>query len=835
MRIDSNRNRWQHLAAAAGALVLLGQSTLALAVVPVVKTVPWVATNPLIPHDTWSGKQITLKGTCEQCAAFNYSWDFGDGSPVANGVVGDPYAVEATHTYVGNAGDIFTARLTVTDPGTGDSANATYFVQILDQTLPVEVNVAIDEGLWYLHKRMSRFTCGTAPLACGTWEGIGLPTATPEPMIDPVNATAFLVNGHSEGGAASNPYTETVQRAMRRVFEELEVVNLSVQNTPAGSFNPDTNGNNIGLEARDVDPPYQGGSFIDAIVATGTPAAVTQTGIAQVIGRTYADVAQDMVDAYAFGQTDGTGSAVHGGWVYSWYNNSGNGTTDNSANQWAVIGMLAAERNFGLTIPAQVKTNNVAGTINTTQAANGSFGYRDTSPIWGPYAVTPSGMVQMAFNGIGRGDNRWDRAENFMRTNFCNGGGAASAVRDYYYGLFSFTKSMLLHDVNGDGVAEPIDDLECRGSSPCGLADIDWYAAQTTDGDQCDGVARTLVSEQNAAGYWNGNNYTSSQYAFETAWAIIMLNRTVFESGLPVAACEIKPNPSVAGQLVTLDGTGSFHQDPASSIVTWEWDVDDDGVFDFSGPLVNNVSLPPIVAQYPITLRVTDDATPPLTDETICIADVNTPPIAPTADAGGPYVFCPVSQPWFIDGSASINPDEGVSEPGQPGDTIQAYEWDLDGDGQFDDAAGVQPDVTAYFTGQGPGDYLVQLRVTDTTATSFPSSGFGDLSDTNSAQVSVKDALDPACDCIDNVAARPKRGKVQLTWTDSGAPQYKVYRSTTAGGPYGLIGITSSDYSTFLDANVVNGTTYHYVVRPAGFDLAELCQSNEASATPGGR
>ena len=41
------------------ALSLIGSFTLAAslwAVPPVVKTVRWVASNPLIPHDTWSGK-----------------------------------------------------------------------------------------------------------------------------------------------------------------------------------------------------------------------------------------------------------------------------------------------------------------------------------------------------------------------------------------------------------------------------------------------------------------------------------------------------------------------------------------------------------------------------------------------------------------------------------------------------------------------------------------------------------------------------------------------------------------------------------------------------------
>ena len=51
-----------------------------LSAAPVVKTVPWVATNPLVPHDTYAGKEITLKATTDsQGANFTYTWDFGDG------------------------------------------------------------------------------------------------------------------------------------------------------------------------------------------------------------------------------------------------------------------------------------------------------------------------------------------------------------------------------------------------------------------------------------------------------------------------------------------------------------------------------------------------------------------------------------------------------------------------------------------------------------------------------------------------------------------------------------------------------------------------------------
>jgi hypothetical protein len=234
-----------------------------------------------------------------------------------------------------------------------------------------------------------------------------------------------------------------------------------------------------------------------------------------------------------------------------------------------------------------------------------------------------------------------------------------------------------------------------------------------------------------------------------------------------------------------------------------------------------------------VGLRVTDNADPEKEDTTTINVRVTTPPVAPTADADGPYVFCPQNQPWFLDGTGSVNPDEGGGEPGMPGDTIQTYAWELNGDNAFDDASGAQPDVTAYFQAQGVGDYLVQLRITDTTAASFPSSGFGDFSDTDSAQVSIKNESDPGCSCIDDLAARPKRGKVQLTWTATNAHHYNVYRATVQEGePYEFIATTTSTYATYLDFDVINGTTYFYVVRPATLNGAEICQSNEASATP---
>ncbi|MFN0068113.1 MAG: PKD domain-containing protein, partial [Limisphaerales bacterium] len=381
----------------------------AAAVAPVVKTVPWVAGSPLIPHNTWSGKTITLKGTSDQFGGtISYTWDFGDGSPVVTGPIPNTTAafkLEATHAYVGSVGTVFSATLTVSNSGTGESASQRYYVEIFPQTLEVEINVAIDEGLWNIHKAQTR----TATDA--VWPGHYSSTAA--------NVNAFEINGHLETGGADNPYVETVARGLRRVFTYLARFNIGAQ--PLG--NPDSNGNGFGIYVPQWPYDYQVGIMIDCLVATGTPNAIAPTGPADVVGRTYKDIVQDMVDYYAFSQYDfgGGGYPVLGGWRYG-----PNEFPDNSAAQWAAVGLIPAEHIWGCTVPAWVRPANLDWlrySQDTTGSDAGVFGYTGPSPIFGPFGTTPSGMVQLAMVGVGRGDIMWDRSETFMRDNFGNAAG----------------------------------------------------------------------------------------------------------------------------------------------------------------------------------------------------------------------------------------------------------------------------------------------------------------------------------------------------------------------------------------------------------------------------
>jgi hypothetical protein len=109
--------------------------------------------------------------------------------------------------------------------------------------------------------------------------------------------------------------------------------------------------------------------------------------------------------------------------------------------------------------------------------------------------------------------------------------------------------------------------------------------------------------------------------------------------------------------------------------------------------------------------RATTGESPILYDLTIL---ANRPPVA---DADGPY-STDEGSPVTLDGSGSFDPD---------GDPL-TYAWDLDNDGQYDDANTVDPTVTFGDNGTFP----VGLEVTDS---------FGE-SDTDSAVVTVNN-VDP--------------------------------------------------------------------------------------------
>jgi len=147
------------------------------------------------------------------------------------------------------------------------------------------------------------------------------------------------------------------------------------------------------------------------------------------------------------------------------------------------------------------------------------------------------------------------------------------------------------------------------------------------------------------------------------------------------------------GGLVTFDGRKS--KDPDGSIVKYEWDLNYDGrVFTVRATgQTASTGYPDGPATVTIALRVTDDRGA----SHIATAQVTVVNVAPTAEAGGPYVG---------EVGSLISMAGTAIDPGLVDQTGLSYRWDF-GDG----TQGSGPIVSHSY--QQAGSYTVKLTVTD--------------------------------------------------------------------------------------------------------------------------
>ncbi len=931
---------------------------------PQVQTVLYTGLNepaqgigPTTPHESWSGNQVTLKGVVTSpnwgTDTFTYDWDPGDGGSHCTGTVTNQWDVECQHTYTGSVGTGFTAVLKVTDTTNNTvsgpyncpptiTQGGCYYTKLFGAppNLPVEVANAIDNGLWLLHKNMRHFTT-TGGAAAGDWylgNGNEVDAASAGGTgPSALDCSAFQVSSFLQTNSFPNPYSNDVQLCLTGVF------NIIGTTTVSAAF--DQNANGIGVQStapyedgQGGSPNYQTGMIMDSIVSSGTPSTVipagtnlaTEIAAANIKGTgaggayTYKDAVFDMVDAYTYCEAPGDVSfgVPNGGWHY--YCQEENG--DNSVSQWAAIGIIPALRTFGSAVPAQTHADDEAWldysfTNNApTTGYNGYFGYTSSSPLWGPYADTPSGLVQLAMNGLGRGTvspgghHLWDSAETFLRDNFgtAQSAGAGSSLKDYYYGMFSFTKAMLLHD-NNDGANPkgsqnvPLATLHSTddpgtcsspvpigtpgtGNGPC-YPDIDWYAAQTSaygGTDATNGVARTILSNQNADGSWFGQNYTGAQNYFQTAISIIMLNKTVTNL-LPVACFTVNPTAGINGGTYTLNASCSYDNNPNATIVTYQWDVSGTGAGFTIGPgnaacvtascseikykFSTTAKVPPAF-NFPVRLEVTDNAAPAQTAQVTGAVVISAPPIPPVSNPGGPYTFCPntnangalIYSPFLLNGSASTDPDPNT------GAAITSYEWFPNNSCT---GSPIAPASTSPYLNVAAAPYnyanligttQICLQVTSNEQTLYPGQVLppSDYTSTQSTTATVVQtnpqgagysatAAEACTHCVNTLTGHGQvtagKANVQLYWTDTNSAQfpidhYNIYRSLAANfvdsSTTQIAGAASNPFVPAVKVSASPGgqlyfqdigplatkTTYYYRVSPATANDTETCQGN---------
>jgi len=169
-------------------------------------------------------------------------------------------------------------------------------------------------------------------------------------------------------------------------------------------------------------------------------------------------------------------------------------------------------------------------------------------------------------------------------------------------------------------------------------------------------------------------------------------------TSVPVVVTNLRPSASAGGPYrvkinvpVELYGSGS---DADGHVVSYEWDFDGDGTYDWSDSTGGASHTYSNAGTYAARLRVTDDDGN--TDSgTFQVTVTNLPPVA---IPGGPYTVIP-NVPLMLNGSGT-----------DPDGRIVGYEWDLDDDGVYEWSSQTGEATHAYTT---PGTHLARLRVTD--------------------------------------------------------------------------------------------------------------------------
>lgn len=161
------------------------------------------------------------------------------------------------------------------------------------------------------------------------------------------------------------------------------------------------------------------------------------------------------------------------------------------------------------------------------------------------------------------------------------------------------------------------------------------------------------------------------------------------ENATPVAAIAQDPAAGITGEPITISSAST---DADGDPLLCAWDLNGDGTFETPGCSVTRTI--PKAGTFNVALKVSDGVATDTATRTVTVA--NRPPAASVvASPDAPLTGDEIT----LDGRGSRDPDG----------TIVAGGWDLDGDGDFDDAAGPLAAVT--FDTAGP--HTVALRVVD--------------------------------------------------------------------------------------------------------------------------
>jgi PKD repeat protein len=183
----------------------------------------------------------------------------------------------------------------------------------------------------------------------------------------------------------------------------------------------------------------------------------------------------------------------------------------------------------------------------------------------------------------------------------------------------------------------------------------------------------------------------------ETIRATIPISVT---SRPPVPSAGVNPSNGAVPLAVAFSGTAT---DPDGTIARYEWDVDGNGVFDFTSTTTGNTTHTYAApGTFNAVFRVTDNdgtiATAVATATAVRVGPAGSPTATITAPNAPRTVVAPTTVAFSGTGS-------------DPGGSIVRYEWDFNGDGTYEYSSATTAATSFQYV--SPGTFTAALRVTD--------------------------------------------------------------------------------------------------------------------------
>lgn len=344
-------------------------------------------------------------------------------------------------------------------------------------------------------------------------------------------ALAFIEEGYLPGDGSM--YDAVITRAVTYIFNRAAIDGrFGVEYTDYQRYAEDYDNDGVYDDGNNQAIYFEPGAATRRVYTTGLCApviyalgeaigrnTVINIGSAAVNGRTYAQVMQDLVDWFSWGQVEPDRGNWRGGWRYD----ANYTESDNSTAQWGSLPLLYAA-DWGLGVPQYV-FNELNLWINYIQNANGGSGY-DHPSTYVNVAKTGGLLLELAAVGAPVGDTRVQRALTFINSRWMwtpsstwygnlNHAYAMWAVYKglQVYGLLGTTACGPVNIFTGSGMpAAPVGFPICFDAVPSASAPGDWYSH----------YCEYLCNIQHPDGSWSGYDYWTG--ALATGWYINILN-----------------------------------------------------------------------------------------------------------------------------------------------------------------------------------------------------------------------------------------------------------------------------------------------------------------------